>query len=183
MMARSPVLVTIGLGLVLTSCSGVTEPRPDLGPVPDRVFMTDATGYVAHRIPNSGALVRYRFTVITRYANRGTVSVFLGRCFPTSPQPLFSVVAADSSVRSGYEYVWACVGHDKQFELPPGALRTDTLQVEGPNMFDNGTNTGIGATSGRFKLYFAVGSAPGDGASNGAIPTRFSNEFIVRTAD
>lgn len=182
---RRIALETLSVSMLLGGCGGVTEPPRDLGSVPDGVFMTDATGYVAHRIPGSGSVRRYRFTVITRYANRGAASLFLGRCFPTSPQPLFTVavVHRDSLVRSGYEYAWACVGHDKQFEVPPGVIRVDTLQVEGPNMFDGVTHQPLGVTAGRFKLYFAVRLAAGDGAPGAPLPVRYSNEFLVRTAD
>ncbi|MDP1861955.1 MAG: hypothetical protein Q8K82_25065 [Gemmatimonadaceae bacterium] len=181
--ARRIALETLSVSMLLGGCGGVTEPRRDLGSVPDGVFMTDATGYVADRIPGTGSVRRYRFTVITRYANRGAASLFLGRCFPTSPQPLFTVAATDSLVRSGYEYVWGCVGHDKQFEVPPGAVRVDTLQVEGPNIFDGVTHQPLGVTSGRFKLYFAVGLAAGGGVPGAPLPVRYSNEFLVRTAD
>ena len=182
-MARMIAIGMVCVSLLPGGCSGVTDPLPDLGPVPDGVFMTDATGYVARRIPDSGTVPRYRFTVITRYENRGTASLFLGRCFPTSPQPVFSVVAAGSSVRSGYEYVWACVGHDKQFEVPPSAVRVDTLHVEGPNTFDGVTHQAIGVTSGRFKLLFTVGLVAGDGVPGAPLPVRLSNEFLVRTSD
>ena len=182
-MPRIMVLGTLGFILLLGACGGATEPLSDLGPVPDGVFMTDATSYVAHRILGSGSLRRYRFTVITRYTNRGATSLFLGRCFPTSPQPMFTVLHADPSVRSGYEYVWGCVGHDKQFEIPPGAVRVDTVQVEGPNILDGVTHEALGVTSGRFRLYFSVGVAAGDGAPGAPAPMRLSNEFLVSTAD
>lgn len=182
-MARRIALQTLGVSVLLGGCRGATEPLSELGAVPDGVFMTDATGYVAHRIAGTGAVKRYRFTVITRYENRSATSVFLGRCFPASPQPLFTVVHADASVESGYEYVWGCVGHDQQFAIPPGAVRVDTLQVEGPNRFDGVTHEPIGVTTGRFKLYFDVRSAAGDGALFAPMALRLSNEFLFRTAD
>lgn len=182
MISRLPAFETLGLCLLLGGC-GVTEPQRDLGAVPDGVFTTDATGYVAHRIAESGAYVRYRFTVITRYENRGTATLILDRCLPTSPQPLFTVVSTDSAIESGYDYVWGCVGHDDQFELPPGALRVDTLRVEGPNRFEQGKLTGIGATSGRFKLSFSVGYASSGGSSHAPAPIRYSNEFLVHAVD
>lgn len=179
-MPRIMGLGTLGCFVLLGSCGGATDPLRNLGPVPDGVFMTDATSYVAHRILVSGSIKRYRFTVITRYTNRGAASLMLGRCFPTSPQPMFTVVHTDPAVQSGYEYVWGCVGHDKHFEIPPGAVRVDTLQVEGPNVFDGITHEAIGVTSGRFRLYFSVGSTAGDGAPT---PVHVSNEFLVSTAD
>lgn len=125
------------------------------------------------------ATVSHDANVLTRYENRGTATVILGRCLPTSPQPVFTVVSTDSTVRSGYESIRGCVGHDHQFEVPPGAVRIDALRGEGPNSFEQGKLTGIGATSGRFKLVFAVGLAAGGSPSNAPAPSCYSNEFLV----
>src|SRR4249919_3890048 len=81
---------------LIASCS---SPLENLGPVPAGAFTTDATGYLAHRLP--GTLPRYQFRIIGRFENRGTSTVYLGRCFPNSPQPLFSVVST-TTVESGY---------------------------------------------------------------------------------
>jgi hypothetical protein len=166
---------------MLAACSGITEPI-GLGAVPDGAFTTDATGYVAQRL--AGSANRYHFTVISRFENRGTVPLFLGRCFPNSSQPLFSVnVAESSSAESGYMQVWACVGHDQQFEIAPGGVREDTLQVTGPNVFPSGSATGFGITSGKFQLYFDVRLTRGDGGTPAPAAVHLSNAFLVRTSD
>lgn len=164
----------------LAACSGIAEPT-GLGPVPDGAFTTDATGYVAQRL--EGSANRYHFTVISRFENRGTVPLFLGRCLPTSSQPLFSVIVADSSsAESGYAQIWACVGHDQQFEITPGGVRVDTLQITGPNVFPSGSSTGVGITSGKFQLYFDVRLTRGDGGTSAPAAVRGSNAFLVRTS-
>jgi hypothetical protein len=86
--------------------------------------MTDATGYVAVPIAAPGAFRQYRFTIITRFENRSAAPVFLGRCYPDSPQPMYWIGPADgSTVEAAYNPNWACVGHNKQFEIRPGGAR------------------------------------------------------------
>ena len=163
--------------LLTAACDASTSPE-NLGAVPNVAFTTDATGYVAQRM--QGSLERYTFTVISRYQNRGAVPVYLGRCDPTSPQPLFSVSLSNGAGESAYDQPRGCVGHDKQFMLLPGAIRIDTLTIGGPNEFPHGSDIGFGVTSGRFRLFFDVRLAPGDGAPKAPAETRLSNEFAVR---
>jgi len=162
------------------SCGILTSPLDDLGPVPDGAFTTDATGYVAVRIPGQE---RYRFTVISRFQNRGAATLYLGRCFPNSPQPLFGAnLATPTPEGSAYSGIFGCVGHDKQFAIQPGGVRFDTLQVEGPNAFDGRTHEPFGVTNGDFRLYFDVRLAPGDGAPSAPDSLHLSNTFRVRTS-
>ena len=83
--------------LALAGCESSTGPAlgplHDLGPVPKDAFTTDATGYVAQEFERPWGQPRYRFTVISRFENRGLVPLYLGRCYPDSTKPLFSVVA------------------------------------------------------------------------------------------
>jgi hypothetical protein len=147
--------------------------------VPDGPFTTDATGYVAYHLP--GALPRYQFRIVSRFENRRTATLYLGRCFPDSPQPLFTV-SSTVAAESGYEQIWACVGHDRQFAVRAGEVRIDTLLVEGPNVFQGGTNVPFGVTEGDFRLYFDVRLGPGDGAPTAPDSIKLSNTFRVRTS-
>ena len=174
------------LYVLLVSCGSPGEPAPDnsesvpnLGPVPAGAFTTDATGYLAYRLPES--LPRYQFRIVSRFENRSAGTLYLGRCFPDSPQPLFTVFNT-VPVESGYTQGWACVGHDRQFAIRPGEVRIDTLVVEGPNMFQGGTHVPIGVTEGDFRLYFDVRLAPGDGAPAAPDSIKVSNVFRVRTS-
>ena len=176
------------LFLAVAGCESSTEPLRDplrdLGPVPNESFTTDATGYMAREFERPWGQPRYRFTVISRFANRGLVPLYLGRCYPNSTKPLYSVVMADASpTESAYSGVWACVGHDHQFLVLPGSVRVDTMEVQGPNMFDGMTHRPFGVTEGAFRLYFDVRLAPGDGAPSAPMNIRVSNAFIVRTAN
>jgi hypothetical protein len=126
-------------------------------------------------------LPRYQYRIISRFENRTTSTLYLGRCFPNSPQPLFTVVST-FPVESGYTQVWACVGHDRQFVIRVGEVRIDTLLVEGPNIFEGGTNKPIGVTEGDFRLYYDVRFAAGDRALAAPDSIKVSNAFRVRTS-
>jgi hypothetical protein len=162
-------------------CSSVLTCANPLGPVPDGSLMTDATRYVALPIAGSTRPRRYQFRVITRFQNRSAASVYLGRCFPNSPQPIYSILPADSSApESAYDAMWACVGHNNQFEVLPGAVRVDTLRVVGPNVYDEIKQQAIGVTNGVFRLSLDIASAPG-GAPRLSGSLGVSNAFVVRT--
>ena len=87
-----------------------------------------------------------------------------------------------TAVESGYTQIWACVGHDRQFALRAGEARVDTLLVEGPNVFQGGTNQSFGVTEGDFRLYYDVRLAPGDAAPPAPDSIKLSNAFRVRTS-
>lgn len=176
--------VFVILGSVAMSGSSPSPWLAERAPLPDGSLVTNATSYVAIRIPGTSRPRRYQFTVITRFENQSTAPVFLARCFPNSPQPEYDIVAGDgSSVESAYSPVWACVGHNSQFQVPPGAVRIDTFRVQGPNMFDAGKQVAIGATAGQFKLILFIANEPGDGARRVAREFGLSNAFTVRTSD
>ena len=177
-------IVRVGGALFLACCTP-TEPLLNLGPVPDGRFTTDSTGYRARRIDGGDMPTQFAFAVTTRFETRGSVPLYLGRCFSNSPRPLFDVpLAQPSGAGSGYAQVWACVGHDRQFEVLPGAIRIDTLLVGGPNSWDPVTHATHGITAGVFRIAFDVRLAPGP---FGGVPVpdslRLSNAFVVRTAN
>jgi hypothetical protein len=165
------------LAAFVVACASPSEP-PNLGPVPDGAFTTDATGYVAYRLV--GDLPRYQFRIVARFENRGATILYLGRCFPDSPQPKFTIWNT-VPVASGYAQTWACVGHNRQFAIGPGQARVDTFVVEGPNAFQGGTNVG-GVTEGDFRLYYDVRLAADDGAPAAPDSIKLSNAFRVRTS-
>ena len=151
--------------------------------MPDGSLMTDATGYIAKPIGGAGQFVQYEFEVVTRFENRSAAPVFLARCFPNSPQPTYAILAADSSaIQSAYDPGWACVAHNNQFQILPGAVRVDTFLVRGPNTFDEAKQEGIGVTSGSFRLMLFVASTHGDAAPPAPGSLGISNAFVVRTS-
>lgn len=174
---RRAVLIACGTA-VLTSCRSSTDPHSDLAP--GDALTTDSTAYHAELI--NAEYHRYRFTVISRFDNVSDTAVFIGRCFPTSPGPTFGVfLTSPAGGESGYDPVWGCVGHDQQFEVLPGAVRYDTLVVEGPNAYPSGSTVGIGRTSGTFRLWLDVRTARGDGAPRAYFGLSLSNAFVVTT--
>lgn len=127
---------------------------------------TDRTEYVATYVSGEGAYRQYGFTVVARLENRGPERVYLARCYPDSPHPIYGVELVDQdgdSWGSGYSGAWACVGHDRQIPVAAGESRTDTLRLRGPNAWDGRTKQPFGALAGRMRLVYGVQTCPGDG--------------------
>ena len=170
-----------GVGL---ACTTTTDLSRDLGPVPDGSLMTDATGYVAHVTGIAPPAQEFQFTVIARFENRSAAAVFLARCFPTSPQPIYAIVTADGSATEvAYNPDRACVGHSNQFQILPGAVRVDTFLVRGPNAFDEIKQQAIGVTSGEFRFDAVRGKRSGRRRPSAPGSLGISNAFVVRTAN
>src|SRR5439155_10547587 len=129
-----------GVTLMAVAASCMHQAKNGVLPDSGWRFTTDSAEYTARPIAPSGQRERFGFRVIARFENRTSAPVYLGRCYPTSAQPLFSVAWADrpSSMPPfvGYSQVWMCVGHDQQFQIGPDAWRVDTLLVTGPNAWD-----------------------------------------------
>lgn len=121
---------------------------------------TDTTEYTARHIGGEGNYRRYGFELVTRFYNAHEDTVFLGRCYPDSPIPIYGVEAVDSSDRWGAAYspTWACVGHENPIAVAPGATRVDTLQLVGPTAFDGRTGEPFGVLTGEFRLGYSVNS-------------------------
>ena len=177
--------------LAMIGCSGSAALAPDgsatlgLDGRPDGSFTTDSAVYTARHIQDLWPGVPiYGFTLVTRYTNPTQAPVFLWRCYPDSPSPMYSVVAPSGGSSTGIAYnaAWACVGHDRPIRVDPGATRTDTIHVRGPNGFDGITHRPIDPiVEGTFRLQFVLQSCRTEGdcpISNEALSR--SNEFTVR---
>ncbi|HJQ19558.1 MAG TPA: hypothetical protein VJ867_04345 [Gemmatimonadaceae bacterium] len=144
-------------------------------------FTLDSSVYVA-RVSGSGRKRTAEFHAIATFRNITSDTLFLGRCFPDSKAPKFNVfpATADTTV-SAYAETWACVGHDQQFAVAPGASRVDTLDIRGPNRWGR-NHSPVGVLAGEFRLYYDVRRCRGDGYC----PTppedslEFSEPFDVR---
>ena len=144
--------LVVGCAAVLASCSGVNEPLS--GNFGEPGLTTDASEYTAHVIDDGFGPSRYSFQVIARFHNATSSTIYLARCYPDTPYPIYGVSAVGEPPSAGgaaYDPVWACVGHDRQIAVPAGSTRTDTLTIAGPNAFDGITHVGIGRTEGRFR--------------------------------
>lgn len=168
--------------VLLLGCGEPTAPL-DLGPVPNVAFTTDATGYVAREFERVNGYPIYRFTIIARYENRGIASLYVDRCTPQSPSPIYGVFLVDSTKTSAFNMFWGCVGVSHLIEVPPGATKVDTFVVRGPNAFDSGSQVPLpGVLAGRYRLWYGVRLAEGERAPYAPRELQFSNDFIVTTA-
>lgn len=161
---------------MLTTCADLQG--PGAGTV---VLQTDRDEYVASYEGGEGPYRQYGFSVVARFENRGSSTVYLGRCYPDSPHPIYGVklVADGESWRAAYSRVWACVGHDRQIQVRPGELRVDTLHLLGPNAVDGRTNQPLGTFTGQMRLIYEVQTCRGDGACRLSEEAGMSNAFTV----
>jgi len=125
----------------------------------------DRTEYVARHESGVGNYREYAFTMVVQFRNKTSDPLFLARCYPDSPGPIYGVELVDEgdSWGSAYSALWACVGHDRQLRVDPGAVRADTLRVRGPNAWDGRGGKPYGALTGRMRLRYSVQSCRGDG--------------------
>ena len=180
------------LVVLLSACdaqAGIfpTQPEPP-SPEPSPVRLgesvqTDSLRYAAVYVGGQNPHRRYGFTVVSTYMNRTTQTLYLQRCDPDSPHPLYGVqsMGPAGSGAAAYSQVWACVGHTNQIAVTPGATRVDTLQITGPNS-RNGLppHEPYGELEGRFRLRYNVHTCAGDGYCPAPDSLQISNVFEVR---
>ena len=122
----------------------------------DVLVTTDKPSYEAASLAGG----RFGFQVITRTENVSSRNVIVGRCFPDSRLPIYNVGMADTKgdPMSAYNVAWACVAHDNNFVLTPGAVRVDTLFLTAPNAVNHtgGGSLILGQMEGRMVIAFAV---------------------------
>jgi len=149
--SHSPVaLLAPSLAALTLACSSMTEPTVDAR------LSLDASSYVAVSGPTLQSPAIYRFTVVARFRNTGSTDAHLGRCRPDSPHPMFGVMLSPSDPResSGYDPVWACVGHDNPIVVAPNETRVDTLVIFGPASWDGRTQKPLGKLEGTFQFVY-----------------------------
>ncbi len=172
-------LVPLALLLSVAACSagddvGTLLTEPELpSALPPKVrdgepLQTDSLAYTAIYKGGEGAYRMYGFRVIVRFTNSRPVPVYLANCFPTDSKPMYGVSLVDAGAEAGswgsiFNRAWACVGHDRQLQVLPGATRIDTLDLLGPNAFDGITKKPYGTFDGRVRIIYAVQTCRGDG--------------------
>jgi hypothetical protein len=137
-----------------------------------RWLCTDRQEYVSIYQSGEGPYRKYGFTLIARFENRLSVPVFLAGCG-------FYGVAPTSSSASGYAPVWACPGSPR-IPIVPGGVRIDTLEISGPNDWQN--ERALGILEGDFRLYYDVSRCPDEVGCALEEGYRASNLFKVRLA-
>lgn len=165
------------LALVPLSCD--SDP---LLPLQTHPIVTDSRVYEARPIDPPGPNQRFQLTLVARFQNQGDRTLYLDRCNPDSPHPIYGFRAVDfPELEVAWSYVCAGVGHDRDFRIPPRAMRTDTLRIVGPSLF---TFLGepIGVLEGEFQLVYRVLDCPGDECWDQRAPDSLgvSNSFTVR---
>jgi hypothetical protein len=146
----------------------------------DLTLTTDRNLYTATPVSGAGSHRMYGFTVMAQFTNRLSRPVYLERCYPSTPIPIYGVVPVEGQVEAGYDPVWACVGHDSPIVVGAGETRTDSLRIVGPNAWDGHTKEPLGTLVGHFQLRYAVGACPEVDGCGGGTRSRGSNNFEVR---
>ena len=141
---------------------------------------TDRAAYSARPIGGEGPYRTYAVTVVAQFTNGMSQPVYLQRCYPETPYPIYGIVAAEEGREAAYDPAWACVGHDLPIVVSAGQTRTDSLRIAGPNAWDGRTKEPIGNLVGRFRLSYVVGTCPSVTGCELPGPIRESNEFEVR---
>ena len=141
---------------------------------------TDREAYIASPVGGEVPYRTYEFTLVAQFTNGMSRSVYLQRCYPDTPYPIYGIASAEEEGgEAAYNPTWACVGHDVPIMVLAGMTRTDTLRIMGPNAWDGHTNQPFGDLVGRFRLSYMVGTCRA--VSGCEVPGRFrdSNEFEV----
>jgi hypothetical protein len=168
----------LGLGAIILIVHGceLADPAPDAASL-----ITDRTVYVARYISGEAPYQRYGFRVVARFENRTGQTLHLLRCHPDSPRPIYQVELLDDSDggASAYNGMWACAGHGHPIVVRSGEVRVDTLDLQGPNLFDGRSGELYGTLAGRMQIAYLVGCAPvGECEVDSAVGR--SNDFTVQ---
>jgi len=148
--------------LVLLASSIAPGCQPDfVEPEPNPLLQTDRRQYVASYESGEGNYRRYSFKVLAQISNPGPEPMYLERCFPNSPVPIYGVPLVNDQLESAYNAPWACVGHHNPIVVAPGATRLDTLRIVGPYATDGVTGQPLGVLEGRFLLFYSASCADG----------------------
>lgn len=166
------------VALTLSSC---TTTAPDSGLPAGVRFSLDRPEYVAVQVRNEPP-IRYEFQLTATLENRSDQTLYLTRCHPDSPVPLFGVqlVTPDNPDGSAYDPIWGCVGGEFPIVVEPGATRTDTFRISGPNSFESGTHIGHGQLDGMFEFAYGGSTCSPATSCPASAMFRLRERFLVR---
>jgi hypothetical protein len=103
----------------------------------------------------------WHFTVIATLRNNSDQVLYVDHC---DGPPAYGV-SADSG-ESAYDPVDDCLGGVPGLTLEAGAMRVDTLIMQGPNSFDGHTHVGFGVLTGPMAIAYRIGTCPGVAGCN-----------------
>ena len=139
---------SLTLALALAARGAVLQEAPSLH--------LDQTDYMltAACAGGKGGGCSYSFTLVATYRNPTTDTLFVSRCRPRDPIPMYGIEPfPDTTEQAAYDRMWACVGHESPIVIPPHTTRVDTLPIEGPRMWDS-TGAPLGKLDGEFRLVY-----------------------------
>jgi len=127
---------------------------------PDQVTIkTDQIEYNARYHEMVSGQDRYKFLLTASFENRTGATVYLERCYPHTPYPIYDIVpdngsGIQESGSGGYRTANVCVGHDKPIIVQPGETRIDKLVIYGPNAWTSDKLIIKEALTGQFRLTY-----------------------------
>lgn len=145
--------ITLLVALFVAGCSLLSD--TETGST-DIHLTTDRSAYVAGQ-ETEGPRSRYGFDLVARFQNRTSRTVYLDRCHPDTSHPVYAIELVEPQDEHGaaYNRSWACV-EMQPIEVAAGQTRTDTLHIDGPNAWPNGSARHLGELEGRFRLRYDV---------------------------
>ena len=125
-------------------------------------IQTDQTEYVAQFDSTVNKQDRYKFPLIARFENRTGVPIYLERCYPNTPNPIFNVgldngkgvESSSGPFDNPYATVQGCVGHDNPIIVQPEEIRVDNLTIYAPNAWSDDSLIPKDKLNGQFRLIY-----------------------------
>jgi hypothetical protein len=125
-------------------------------------IQTDQTEYVAQFDSTLNKQDRYKFPLVARFENRTGVPIYLARCYPNTPYPIYNVrpdngkgvESSSNSLDNPYAAFVACVGHDNPIIVQPGEIRVDNLTISAPNGWSDDFLIPKDKLNGQFRLIY-----------------------------
>jgi hypothetical protein len=143
---------------VITICHSGSQKTTVVVVRPEQVtIQTDQTKYIAKYHETVHGQDRYKFLLVARFENRTGATIYLERCYPDTPYPIYDVVSDNGSGvqgSDGYGTAQGCVGHDSPIIVEPGETRVDKLVIYGPNAWTSESLVTKEALAGRFRLTY-----------------------------
>ena len=165
------------ISVLLSGCSlsGDTATEPS-----DLSLRVDQSSYVAVSQRTEPPLT-YTFNLVAQFENSSERTVYLARCYPDSPNPIYGLelVGQEDEWGAAYNRAYACVGHENPIAVGPGETRTDTLMIAGPNSFADGPR---GVLEGQFRLFYQAQSCRAEVGCDIPFLPGSSAEFEVQLA-
>jgi hypothetical protein len=162
-----------------------TPIRPTQPPVRGtEPVQTDSVAYTATLLGGEGSYRTYAVRVVARYTNRTPGPVYLARCYPSSPTPIYGLGLVGDTTGGGtwgsaFNPAWGCVGHENPIEVAAGSTRTDTLILRAPNAWDGVTKGPFGRLDGRLRLAYGVQTCRPEAQCRLPADSGVSNAFDV----